>query len=71
MTKVQSKDMEAITSELLSKGTVKLDIGTFKLIKRKPQMVRLAIHDVGKIVQSKPYSFISFKASRAFKSRIN
>lgn len=60
-----------LVAQLEAEGEARFDFGTFKLIRRKPRKVTLIKGDVGAERTSKPFVFISFKASKTIRDILN
>lgn len=56
---------------LKTEGKARFDFGTFEVKYRKPQNVKLTKGEVGSVVQTKPFTYVSFKASKTLKDLLN
>ena len=63
--------MLTVAHQLQTTGKARFDFGTFSLIKRKPQPIKLINGDVGSIKHTKPFAFVSFKASQSLRDLLN
>jgi nucleoid DNA-binding protein len=67
----QDRLLGTMIAVLKTQGKARYDVGTFEVKYRKPQTVTLTKGEVGTTKQTKPFVYVSFKASKTLKDLLN